>query len=237
MQGFGLLLWSYGYGTKTLIWEVQTLGGDGEGKSIARKGKMGSSVMLCILSQWWRDTWTTHQACWLCTQCFSAGCEETLCLGVIHGRRKGRGFICSSSSQFPFPTVKLPSRGANSPLFLLYHPIPWQLLRKQIPCPGSRRRIPREWGTNPVRKGGQIESEEMYEVCVLVHYLLLFWVDYKKDFVENGSNWSLPPAVLSMLLNTLQNELTDERLVRRREPPFILAENSPDRGMAFFFFF
>lgn len=48
-------------------------------------------------------------------------------------------------------------------------------------------------------------------------------VENKRDFVVKCSNWFIP-RVLSLLLSALQNELIDQRLVERRESPFIFGQ-------------
>lgn len=63
-----------------------------------------------------------------------------------------------------FPLVKVYPR-ANSPLFLLYNPTPWQLLRMQIPCPRSERMASCERGTNRETKGQLGETEKVDKIC------------------------------------------------------------------------
>lgn len=59
----------------------------------------------------------------------------------------------------------LPSWGANSPLFLLYNPTPWQLLRMQIPFPRSGRMTSCERSTYSETKGQLGESEKVDKFC------------------------------------------------------------------------
>ena len=76
--------------TALRLWflDVQTQGGDGEGRTVARQGKMGSSEMLSFTSQSWRDAWTPPQA--LHIVLFS-GLQESIVPGSGSWKEKRKG--------------------------------------------------------------------------------------------------------------------------------------------------
>ena len=128
------------------------------------------------------------------------------------------------SLPLPIPNCQsLPSWRTNLPLFLLYRPTPGNCSGNRCPAPEVEE-WPHRNEALTRREKGAVRIWENYEMCALVHDLLSFWVDTKRNFLENYSNWSLPPGVLNLLLAALQNKLTDQRLVGRGESPFIFGQ-------------
>lgn len=182
---------------------------------------MGSTVMLSFIRQSWRDAWTTPQA--LHIVLFS-GLQESIVPGSSSWKDKRKGTYLFFSLPLPIPNCQsLPSWRTNLPLFLLYRPTPGNCSGNRCPAPEVEE-WPHRNEALTRREKGAVRIWENYEMCVLVHDLLSFWVDTKRNFLENYSNWSLPPGVLNLLLTALQNKLTDQRLVGRGESPFIFGQ-------------